>query len=505
MYAYKLSSTRQIAPASRMRALWRHAQQRPFGSAKEFDLVVIGGGPGGYVAAIKAAQLGFKTACIEKRGALGGTCLNVGCIPSKALLNMSHKYREATTDFGKFGIQIGSASIDIPAMQKYKEKIVSGLTQGIEGLFKRNKVEYFKAKGRLADPYTVSVQPHDEGAPQTLKAKNIILATGSEAAPLMGGALEVDEKQIMSSTGALELQHVPKHLVVVGGGVIGLELGSVWHNLGAEVTVVEFAEKIIPSLDGEVARAFQKVLEKQGIKFMFGTKVVNSQKRADGVTLTVENIKSQEASTLDCDAVLVAVGRRPHTEGLGLEDLGIELNKRGRVVVNDQMQVPKYPHIMAIGDLIEGPMLAHKAEDEGVACVEFLAGRGDGHIRHDTIPGVIYTHPELAGVGKTEEQLKAEGVPYKRGAFPFAANSRARATGDTDGLVKILTCKETDKILGVWILGPSAGELIAEAVLAMEYGAASEDLGRVCHAHPTLSEALKEACMACFDKPIHIA
>ncbi|KAL8445076.1 hypothetical protein Emed_005876 [Eimeria media] len=321
----------------------------------------------------------------------------------------------------------------------------------------------------------------------------------------MGGALEVDEKQIMSSTGALELQQVPKHLVVVGGGVIGLELGSVWHNLGAEVTVVEFAEKIIPSLDGEVARAFQKILEKQGIKFMFGTKVVNSQKNPDGVTLTVENIKSQEASTLNCDAVLVAVGRKPHTEGLGLEDLGIELNKRGRVVVNEQMQVPKYPHIMAIGDLIEGPMLAHKAEEEGVACVEFLAGRGDGHVRHDTIPGVIYTHPELAGVGKTEEQLKAEGVAYKRGAFPFAANSRARATGDSDGLVKVLTCKETDKILGVWILGPSAGELIAEAVLAMEYGAASEDLGRVCHAHPTLSEALKEACMACFDKPLHIA
>lgn len=457
------------------------------------------------MAAIKAAQLGLKTACIEKRGTLGGTCLNVGCIPSKALLNMSHKYKEAFSEFHKFGIQIGSVSVDVPTMQNYKEKIVTGLTQGIEGLFKRNKVEYVKGAARLADPHTVEVQPVDGGDPQSLKTKNIILATGSEPTPLMGGALEVDEATIVSSTGALALPRIPKHLVVVGGGVIGLELGSVWRNLGAEVTVVEFAEKIIPALDEEVGRAFQKVLEKQGIKFMFGTKVVGSNKRAEGVALTVENVKSGEASTLDCDVVLVSVGRRPYTEGLGLQELEIELDKRGRVVVNKQMQVPNFPHIMAIGDLIEGPMLAHKAEEEGIACVERLAGRGDGTVRHDTIPAVIYTHPELAGVGKTEEQLKKEGVLYKRGVFPFAANSRARATGDSEGLVKVLTCKESDKILGVWILGPNAGELIAEAVLAMEYGAASEDLGRVCHAHPTLSEALKEACMACFDKPIHIA
>ncbi|KAL8429262.1 hypothetical protein Efla_005539 [Eimeria flavescens] len=499
MHVCRLTA-RPLAPTSRMQALWGWAQQRRFTSSGEYDIVVVGGGPGGYVAAIKAAQLGFKTACIEKRGTLGGTCLNVGCIPSKALLNMSYKYREATSDFGKFGIQIGSASVDVPTMQKYKDKIVGGLTQGIEGLFRRNKVEYIKGKGKLTDPYTVAVEPLDGGSAQTLKAKNIILATGSEPSPLMGGALEVDEKQIMSSTGALELTRVPTHLVVVGGGVIGLELGSVWRNLGAEVTVVEFSEKIIPSLDGEVARAFQKILEKQGIKFMFGTKVVSSQKSEDGVTLSVG-----KSSSLQCDVALVAVGRRPFTEGLGLQELGIKMNNRGRVIVNERMQVPEYPHIMAIGDLIEGPMLAHKAEEEGVACVELLAGKGDGHVRHDTIPGVIYTHPELAGVGKTEEQLKAEGVPYKRGAFPFAANSRARATGDSDGLVKVLTCNETDKILGVWILGTSAGELIAEAVLAMEYGAASEDLGRVCHAHPTLSEALKEACMACFDKPIHIA
>ncbi|CDJ65002.1 LOW QUALITY PROTEIN: dihydrolipoyl dehydrogenase, putative [Eimeria necatrix] len=471
----------------------------------EYDLVVIGGGPGGYVAAIKAAQLGLKTACVEKRGALGGTCLNVGCIPSKALLNMSHKYKEASSDFSRFGIRVSDVSVDISSMQNYKDKIVLGLTQGIEGLFKRNKVAYLKGTGRLAGPHAVQVHPIDAGDPQILTAKNVILATGSEPAPLVGGALEVDEETIVSSTGALALPRVPKHLVVVGGGVIGLELGSVWRNLGAEVTVVEFCDKIIPALDAEIGRAFQKLLERQGIKFMFGTKVVGSQKTDGGVTLSLENVKSGDASEVQCDVVLVAVGRRPYTKNLGLEELGINLDNRGRVVVNEQMQVPNYPNIMAIGDLIQGPMLAHKAEEEGIACVERLAGKGDGTVRHDTIPSVIYTHPELAGVGKTEEQLKAEGVVYKRGAFPFAANSRARATGDSDGLVKVLTCKETDKILGVWILGPNAGELIAEAVLAMEYGASSEDLGRVCHAHPTQSEALKEACMACFDKPIHIA
>lgn len=504
MQVYRLLA-RQLSPGLRASALCELSPKRSFSSGGEYDLVVVGGGPGGYVAAIKAAQLGLKTACVEKRGALGGTCLNVGCIPSKALLNMSHKYKEASSEFGKFGIQIGSVTVDLPTMLAQKDKIVAGLTHGIEGLFMRNKVEYFKGTGQLADPNTVALQPVDSGEPHSLKTKNIILATGSEPSPLMGGALEVDETTIVSSTGALALTSIPKHLVVVGGGVIGLELGSVWRNLGAEVTVVEFAEKIIPSLDGEVARAFQKVLEKQGIKFMFGTKVVGSQKCEDGVALTVENVKSGETSTLDCNIVLVSVGRRPYTEGLRLQELGIELDNRGRVVVNEQMQVPTHPNIMAIGDLIEGPMLAHKAEEEGIACVERLAGLGDGIVRHDTIPSVIYTHPELAGVGKTEEQLKAEGVQYKRGTFPFFANSRARATGNSDGLVKVLTCKETDKILGVWILGHGAGELIAEAVLAMEYGAASEDLGRVCHAHPTMSEALKEACMACYDKAIHIA
>lgn len=498
-------TAKHLAKGIRGPALFRFSKRRFFSSGGEYDVVVVGGGPGGYVTAIKAAQLGFKTACIEKRGALGGTCLNVGCIPSKALLNMTHKYKEASSAFGKFGIEVGSVSVDVPTMQSYKDKIVTGLTQGIEGLFKKNKVEYLKGAGKLTKPHTVEVQPADGGAPQAVEAKHIILATGSEASPLMGGALEVDETTIVSSTGALALQRVPRHLVVVGGGVIGLELGSAWRNLGSEVTVVEFADKIIPSMDTEVGRAFQKILEKQGLKFMFGTKVVSSKKGEDGVSVTVENVKSGETSTLACDVVLVAVGRRPFTKGLGLEELGINLDSRGRIVVNDRMQVPNYPHIMAVGDLIEGPMLAHKAEEEGIACVERLAGRGNGTVRHDTIPSVIYTHPELAGVGKTEEQLKAEGKAYKRGAFPFAANSRARATGDFEGLVKVLTCKETDKILGVWILGAGAGELIAEAVLAMEYGAASEDLGRVCHAHPTLSEALKEACMACFDKPIHIA
>ncbi|CDI82910.1 dihydrolipoyl dehydrogenase, putative [Eimeria acervulina] len=483
MQIYRLAA-RPLAQQPRG-AFWL-PQRRLFSSTSEYDLVVIGGGPGGYVAAIKAAQLGLKTACVEKRGALGGTCLNVGCIPSKALLNMSHKYKEASSDFKKFGIRVDGVSVDIPTMQSFKDKIVAGLTQGIEGLFKRNKVEYIKGAGRLADPHTVQVHPIGGGNAEMLKTKNIILATGSEPSPLVGGALEVDEKQIVSSTGALSLSRVPRHLAVVGGGVIGLELGSVWRNMGAEVTVVEFCDKIIPALDVEIGRAFQKLLERQGIKFMFSTKVVGSQKsnENDEVTLELENAKSGDTLKLHCDVVLVAVGRRPYTRDLGLEELGIELDKarifanlrslvsrsrcirgsittpimqcsgavvdspRGRIMVNGQMQVPKYPHIMAIGDLIEG--------------------------------------------------LKAEGVAYKRGAFPFAANSRAR-------LVKVLTCKETDKILGVWILGPNAGELIAEAVLAMEYGAASEDLGRVCHAHPTLSEALKEACMACFDKPIHIA
>ncbi|XP_023514290.1 dihydrolipoyl dehydrogenase, mitochondrial-like isoform X1 [Cucurbita pepo subsp. pepo] len=465
----------------------------------ENDVVVIGGGPGGYVAAIKAAQLGLKTTCIEKRGALGGTCLNVGCIPSKALLHSSHMYHEAQHSFASHGVKFSSVEVDLPAMMAQKDKAVGNLTRGIEGLFKKNKVNYVKGYGKLVSPSEVSVDTI-EGGNTVVKGKNIIIATGSDVKSLPG--VTIDEKKIVSSTGALALSEIPKKLVVVGAGYIGLEMGSVWGRLGSEITVVEFAPEIVPTMDGEVRKQFQRALEKQGMKFMLKTKVVGVDTSGDGVKLTLEPASGGEQTTLEADVVLVSAGRTPFTAGLGLDKLGIETDKAGRILVNERF-VTNVDGVYAIGDVIPGPMLAHKAEEDGVACVEFIAGK-IGHVDYDKVPGVVYTHPEVASVGKTEEQVKALGVEYRVGKFPFLANSRAKAIDDAEGVVKILAEKETDKILGVHIMAPNAGELIHEAVLALQYDAASEDIARVCHAHPTMSEALKEAAMATYDKPIHI-
>ena len=459
---------------------------------QQYDLVVIGGGPGGYVAAIKAAQLGLKVACVEMRGALGGTCLNVGCIPSKALLNITHKYHEAEHNFEGMGLK-ASVKFDLKKIMARKDEVVKGLTGGIEMLFKKNKVDYIKAKGELVDANTV------KAGEQTLKTKNILIATGSDVMPLPG--VEVDEKRIVSSTGALSLPEVPKHLVIIGGGYIGLEMGSVWQRLGAKVTVVEFLDGIVPAMDAEVAKTFQKLLEKQGFEFKLGTKVTGAKNNGKKVSLSLEASKGGSNATLEADYVLVAIGRRPYTEGLGLDTVGIVLDERKRIPTNHQYQT-KVSNIYAIGDVIDGPMLAHKAEEEGVAVAELLAGQKP-HVDYTTIPGVVYTHPEVATVGKTEEQLKKDGVDYAVGKFPFVANSRARSVWDTDGFVKILADKETDAVLGVHIIGPDAGTLIAECVLAMVYGASSEDIARTCHAHPTLNEAVKEAALAAFAKPIH--
>lgn len=469
-------------------------------SLKEYDICVIGGGPGGYVAAIKAAQLGFKTACVEKRGALGGTCLNVGCIPSKALLNSSHKYEEAKLHFEDYGIIAENVKFDLGKMMKQKENAVKGLTQGIEFLFKKNKVDYLKGWGKFEDANTISIDGID-GKNQKIKAKNTIIATGSEPAPLPGGALKIDEKRVVSSTGALSLPEVPKKLILIGGGVIGLEMGSVYSRLGSEVTVIEFMDRIMPTFDKEISRTFTNLLKKRGFKFMFNTKVVGGNVRDDGVSVQLESVDGKKLQDLDADYVLVATGRRPFTEGLNLDKIGVKTDKMGRIEVDDHLAT-QVKNVYAIGDVIRGPMLAHKAEEEGIAIVESLKGLG-GHVNYDAIPGVVYTHPEIACVGKTEEELKEAGIKYKAGKFPFTANSRARTNNEPEGLVKVLACAETDKILGCHIIGNSAGEIIAEAVIGMEYGAASEDLARTCHAHPTLSEAFKEACMATYDMPIH--
>ncbi|CEM23213.1 unnamed protein product [Vitrella brassicaformis CCMP3155] len=472
-------------------------------ASEAYDVAVIGGGPGGYVAAIKSAQLGLKTVCVEKRGALGGTCLNVGCIPSKALLNISHKYHEMLHDYAKMGISFDNPAFDVAKMMAQKEKSVKGLTGGIEFLFKRNKVDYIKGWGKLTGPTEVSVDLNEGGSKQ-LSAKNIIIATGSDPAPMPGGSLVADEKTILTSTGAIALEDVPKKMVVVGGGYIGLELGSVWGRLGAEIEVVEFTDKIAGTLDGEVGKAFQKTLEKQGMKFHLGTKVVGAEVHANGATVITEPAKGGAQSKIECDKILLSVGRVPFTEGLGLEQLGVTKDKMGRVDVDPHtFQVPNFPSLRAIGDVIVGPMLAHKAEEEGIAAVELIAGQGAGHVNYNAIPGVVYTHPEVAGVGLTEEQCKEQKIAYKKGSFPFAANSRARTNDDSEGLVKVITEAESDKVIGAHMIGPNAGELIAEMVLAIEYGAASEDVARTCHAHPTLSEAVKEACMAAHGKPIH--
>ncbi|MGE3712922.1 MAG: dihydrolipoyl dehydrogenase [Alphaproteobacteria bacterium] len=461
---------------------------------EQYDLVVIGGGPGGYVAAIRAAQLGMKVACVEKRGALGGTCLNVGCIPSKALLNSSEKFDDAKNHFAEYGIK-AKVELDLPGMMAQKDKAVKGLTQGIEMLFKKNKVDYVKGTGSIKGASEVLVNGKD-----SLKTRNILIATGSDVMSLPG--VDVDERHIVSSTGALELSEVPEHMVVIGGGVIGLELGSVWRRLGAEVTVVEFLDRIGGPMDAEVAKNFQRVLEKQGIKFKLGTKVTAAKKAAKKVTLTMEPAKGGSTETIDADVVLVSIGRKPYTEGLGLKEVGVKLDERGRVDVDSHYQT-NVKGIYAIGDVIKGPMLAHKAEDEGVVVAEMIAGQ-KSHVYYDAIPSVVYTWPEVASVGKTEEELKTAGVKYKAGKFPFMANSRARAVGYAEGFVKILADEKTDTVLGVHIIGPFAGTMIAEAGLAMEYGASSEDIARTCHAHPTHNEAVKEAALAVLGRAIHM-
>ncbi len=459
-----------------------------------FDVIIIGSGPGGYVCAIRAAQLGLKTACVEKRPTLGGTCLNIGCIPSKALLQSSEEFEKTKHALKDHGVLVDGVKLDLARMQARKTEVVTANTKGVEFLFRKNKVTWLKGTGRIAGPGAVDV----DGTSYT--TKNIVIATGSESVPLPG--VTVDEKQIVTSTGGLELDKVPGHLVVVGAGYIGLELGSVWRRLGAEVTVVEFLDRIVPGMDKEVATAFQRILQKQGIKFRLGTKVTAAKAGSDGVSLTMEPIKGGAPETIQADIVLVSIGRRPYTEGLGLEEAGVVLDDRKRVQV-DPHYATNVPGIYAIGDVIAGPMLAHKAEDEGVALAEILAGQA-GHVNYGAIPGVVYTWPEVASVGKTEEELKAGDIAYKVGKFPFTANGRARAMGDTDGFVKILADKASDRVLGAHILGPDAGTLIAELTTAIEFGASAEDVGRICHAHPTLSEAVKEAALAAEGRALHI-
>ncbi|KJV11150.1 dihydrolipoamide dehydrogenase [Elstera litoralis] len=456
-----------------------------------FDVVFVGGGPGGYIGAIRAAQLGLKTACIDKRGAFGGTCLNVGCIPSKALLKSSEYFHLAQHGLSDHGFSVGEVKLDLPKMMARKDKVVGDTVKGIDFLFKKNKVTPFKGAATITGPNTVKVVLND-GGEEVLTAKNIIIATGSDVVALPG--LTIDEQVIVSSTGALALGAVPKHLVVIGGGVIGLELGSVWQRLGAKVTVVEFLDRLIPGMDGEIAKNVQRVLAKQGMDFKLGKKVVKGEKGKAGVTLTLEPAAGGAAETLDADVVLVAIGRRPYTDNLGLDKVGVALDPKGRVVV-DHHYKSSVPSIFAIGDVITGPMLAHKAEEEGVAIAELLAGQA-GHVNYDVIPSVIYTSPEVASVGKTEEELKAAGIDYKVGKVPFSVNARARANGDIEGFVKILTDARTDKVLGCHIIHADAGTLIAEAALAMEFGASAEDIARTCHAHPTVSEVIKEAGLA---------
>jgi len=453
------------------------------------------------VAAIKAAQLGLRTACIEKRGSLGGTCLNVGCIPSKAMLNNSHLYHQTQHDLQRRGIDVTGVSLNLPQMLKAKDTSVTGLTKGIELLFKANKVDYIKGTASFVSPTRLSVQLLDGGETE-VDAKNIIIATGSEVSPFPGGGIEIDEKQIVSSTGALDLQEVPRKMVVIGGGIIGLEMGSVWSRLGAEVTVVEFLGAIGGAgIDEEISKQFQKILAKQGIKFKLNTKVISADKQDGKVMVKTEAAKGGKEEILDADVVLVAVGRRPFTEGLNLKAIGVELDNKGRIVIDDQFNT-SVKNIKCIGDVTFGPMLAHKAEEEGIAAIEYIQS-GHGHVNYNAIPSVVYTHPEVAWVGKTEQELKEDGVQYGIGKFPFTANSRAKTNLDSEGQVKFLVEKETDKILGVHIIGPNAGEMIAEGVLAMEYGASSEDIARTTHAHPTLSEAFKEAAMAASSKAIH--
>ncbi len=463
-----------------------------------YDLVVIGTGPGGYVCAIRAAQLGLKVAVVEKRATHGGTCLNVGCIPSKALLHASELFEEAGHGFAGMGIGV-EPKLDLSRMLDFKDEGVDGNVKGVEFLLKKNKVDVVFGLGTIVAAGKVAVKGND-GKDTILEAKAIVIATGSDVTPLPG--VTIDEKRIVSSTGALDLETVPKHLVVVGAGVIGLELGSVWRRLGSKVTVVEYLDRILPGMDLEVAKQFQRILAKQGMTFRLSSKVAGVETTGEGVKVTVEPAAGGERQTIEADVVLVAIGRRPYTEGLGLAEAGVALDGRGRVVI-DQHFATNVPGIYAIGDVVAGPMLAHKAEDEGVAVAEILAGQA-GHVNYDAIPGVVYTYPEVAAVGKTEEELKEAGVAYKVGKFPFLANGRAKVNRTTDGFVKILADAKTDRVLGVHIIGPTAGELIHEAVIAMEFGGSAEDIARSTHAHPTLSEAVKEAAMAVDGRAVHM-
>lgn len=462
--------------------------------ADQLDLVVIGAGPGGYECAIKAAQLGLKVAVVEKRDRLGGTCLNIGCIPSKAMLHASELFDEAGHAFEGMGIEVGKPKLNLKQMLAFKDEAIDGNTKGIEFLFKKNKIEWVKGEGVIEAAGKVKV------GDRMLEAKNIVIATGSDVAQLPG--IEIDEKTVVSSTGALELDKVPGKLLVIGGGVIGLELGSVWARLGAEVTVVEYLDAILPGTDGEVVRNFTRILKKQGFKLKLGAKVTKVEKQKSGLKVSVEPAKGGDAETLEADVVLVAVGRTAYTQGLGLDKIGVKTDKRGRVEVDESYRT-NVEGVYAIGDVIAGPMLAHKAMEEGVALAEQLAGHY-GAVNYEVIPGVVYTAPEVASVGKTEEQLKEAGIDYNAGKFPFTANGRAKANKTTDGFVKILADKKTDRVLGVHIIGVNAGELIAEAAIAMEFSASSEDIARICFAHPTLSEAVKEAALAVTGLPIHM-
>lgn len=456
--------------------------------ADAFDVVVIGGGPGGYNCAIRLGQLGLKAACVDKRGTFGGTCLNVGCIPSKALLHASDLYHLAKSDFARFGIK-GTYELDLKTMMAHKDKVVGELTKGVEFLLRKNKAEGIVGEAMITGPGKVSVKTKD--GTRELTCKNIVIATGSDVAPLPG--VTIDEKQIVSSTGALSLESPPKRLLVVGAGVIGLELGSVWRRLGSDVQVVEFLDRIVPGLDSEVGKQFQRLLEKQGMKFKLGSKVVGVEKKGDAYSVAVEPAKGGARETFDADVILVAIGRRPYTDGLGLDEAGVKRDQRGRVVTDEHFKT-NVPGIWAIGDVREGAMLAHKAEDEAVACAERIAGKA-GHVNYDAIPSVIYTYPEVATVGKTEEELKAAGVAYKVGKFPFTANARAKANMSTEGFVKVLADAKTDRVLGVHMIGPDVGNMIGEASLALEFSASAEDIARTSHAHPTLTEAIRQAAM----------